>query len=404
MLGLLVFSNVSLIHCNVQKLRDAVHELESEGGLDPRELSSLIDRLQAVLCRALYEGSKRGDHLLTGQTTCAWVATTCRLSGPAASDRLCVGEQLEAMPQVAQALGSGEIGYQATSVICHFRKKLREDLRELCDEEQWISHAKEDSIKDLGWLADHVRYVLDPDGFDHGIEEDWGKRFLSISESGGMFHISGVLDREGGAALESAIDGLAKRLTEDDIRSPKQRRADALTEIVYHAMEAGSLPRHNRVRPQISVSTTIEGLTGELGAAASELHNGMPVSSKTVQRLACDGLLHRVLKADSVVIDVSRATPTVSAAQWRALKARYKRCCFPGCDRPINWTHPHHIEFRSRGGPSTMRNLLPLCFYHHRLVHEGAWQVVRTGEGLRFIPPERPVLTRRRWGERRRAV
>ena len=105
MLGLLVFSNVSLIHCNVQKLRDAVHELESEGGLDPRELSSLIDRLQAVLCRALYEGSKRGDHLLTGQTTCAWVATTCRLSGPAASDRLCVGEQLEAMPQVAQALG-----------------------------------------------------------------------------------------------------------------------------------------------------------------------------------------------------------------------------------------------------------------------------------------------------------
>ena len=115
----------------MQKLRDAVHELESEGGLDPRELSSLIDRLQAVLCRALYEGSKRGDHLLTGQTTCAWVATTCRLSGPAASDRLCVGEQLEAMPQVAQALGSGEIGYQATSVICHFRKKLREDLREL---------------------------------------------------------------------------------------------------------------------------------------------------------------------------------------------------------------------------------------------------------------------------------
>jgi len=22
----------------------------------------------------------------------------------------------------------------------------------------------------------------------------------------------------------------------------------------------------------------------------------------------------------------------------------------PGCDRPINWTSPHHIEFWSRGG------------------------------------------------------
>ena len=388
----------------MERLRAAVAELESDGNVDVAELSALIDRLQGLLSRAVAEAKKRGDHLLTGQTPCAWVASTCRLSPGSASDRLCVGEQLQAMPQVSQALSTGEIGYQAVSVICHFRKKLREDLRELCDEEQWIGHAKENSVKNLGWLADHVRYILDPDGFDHGIEEDWEKRFLKISESCGMFHISGVLDREGGAALESAIDCLSKRLTEDDPRSPKQRRADALTEIVYHAMEAGSLPRHNRVRPQISVSTTIEGLKGELGAAASELYNGMPVSSKTVQRLACDGTLHRVLKADSVVIDVGRATPTVSAPQWRALKARYKRCCFPGCDRPINWTHPHHIEFRCHGGPSTMHNLLPLCFYHHRLVHEGGWQVVRTDEGIRFIAPDRPVLTKRRWGERRWAA
>ena len=122
-----------------------------------------------------------------------------------------------------------------------------------------------------------------------------------------------------------------------------------------------------------------------------------------MQRLACDGLLHRVLKADSVVIDVGRATPTVSGAQWRALKARYKRCCFPGCDRPIGWTHPHHIEFRAHGGPTTMNNLLPLCFYHHRLVHEGGWQVVRTEEGIRFIAPDRIFAMRRRWGERQAA-
>ena len=51
-----------------------------------------------------------------------------------------------------------------------------------------------------------------------------------------------------------------------------------------------------------------------------------------------------------------------------------------------------------------MRNLLPLCYYHHRLVHEGGWQVTRTDEGLRFIPPERPLLTRRRWGESRWAA
>ena len=120
----------------------------------------------------------------------------------------------------------------------------------------------------------------------------------------------------------------------------------------------------------------------------------MPISSKTVQRLACDGTLHRVIKADSVVVDVGRATRAVSPAQWRALKARHRNCAAPGCDRPINWTGPHHVEFWARGGKSNLSNLLPLCYFHHRQVHEGGWQVVRAGEGVKFIPPDRVIPKR----------
>ena len=148
------------------------------------------------------------------------------------------------------------------------------------------------------------------------------------------------------------------------------------------------------MRPHISISTTIEGLKGELGAAASKLESGMPISSKTVQRLACDGTLCRVLKADSVVIDVGRATRAVSPAQWRALKARHRNCAAPGCDRPMNLTSPHHVEFWGRGGKSNLTNLLPLCYFHHRLVHEGGWQVVRAGERVKFIPPDRVIPKR----------
>src|SRR5207249_9572146 len=135
-----------------------------------------------------------------------------------------------------------------------------------------------------------------------------------------------------------------------DHMTAKQRRADALVEMAQHAMDEGKLPRRNGARPHISVNTTIEGLKGELGEAASQLGNGMPISSKTVQRLACDGTLHRVLKAESMVIDVGRAKRTAQPAQWRALKARHKTCAGPGCDRPIGWTHAHHIEFWAAGG------------------------------------------------------
>src|SRR3989442_12343582 len=130
--------------------------------------------------------------------------------------------------------------------------------------------------------------MLDPDSLDHGIEEDYEKQFLSISESSGMFHISGVLDREGGSALKTAIESLAKRIGVGDERTPKQRRADALVEVAHHAMDRGTLPRRNGVRPRINVNTTVEGLNGELGAAASELQSGPPVSRKTGQRLPSD--------------------------------------------------------------------------------------------------------------------
>ncbi len=363
---------------------------------DPKRMRSLIDALELEFCAMVRQVQKRGDHLVNGNITAgSWISQICGMSVPSAADRVCVGEQLESLPKVAEAVSKGEIGYQSASVICHLRDKLGEK-RDALDEEQWIGFAREYSVKNLNWLAAHTRYGLDPDGFERDAEENYEERFLHISEMNGMYHLSGVIDPEAGAALKSAVDALAKRLGQDDGRTPKQRRADALTEIVYHAMDEGKLPRRNGVRPHVTVTTTLEGLKGELGAAASELEPGLPISSKTVQRLACDGTLSRVLKADSVVVDVGRATRAISPAQRRGLKARHRGCCGPGCDRPINWTTPHHIEFWSRGGPSNLPNLLPLCYFHHRLVHEGNWQVIKVGREFRFLPPERLGIRRAR--------
>ena len=212
-----------------------------------------------------------------------------------------------------------------------------------------------------------------------------------------MFRIDGWLELSAGAVVKGAIDALAKPLGSDDGRSPKQRRADALTEL---AMFGGKGARP----PQIAVHTTIAGLKGEVGAAASELAEGTPISSKTVQRFACDGALHRVLKAESMVVDVGRAKRTAQPAQWRAMRARHKTCAWPGCDRPASWTQAHHIDLWREGGRTDLQRMVPLCYHHHRLVHEGGWHVVKAGERLEFVAPDRPVLIRRRWGESRWAA
>ena len=48
--------------------------------------------------------------------------------------------------------------------------------------------------------------------------------------------------------------------------------------------------------------------------------------------------------------------------------------------------------------------MVPLCMFHHRLVHEGGGQVIQVGDHLEFIPPHTPVMVKRRWGEWRRAA
>jgi hypothetical protein len=368
-----------------------------DGEIDPKQLSSLVDRLQLKFCQVVNRARERGEHRTFSPNISAvgWVADICFMSRNSAAERLCVGKQIESLPKVAEALRSGEIGYQPLAVICHLNEQLAEKGDRVV-EEDWVGYAQIFDVRKLRDLAAITRHVVDPDGFVKDANEDFEERRLHISQSGSLFIIDGVLDPEGGAALKSAIDALSKRHAPDDERTPRQRRADALTEIVFHAMDEGKLPRRNGVRPHITVTTTLEGLKGELGAPASQLEHGMPISSITVQRLACDGCLSRVLMADSQVIDVGRATRSVSAPQKRALRTRDKHCKFPGCDRPVSWTNPHHIEFWSRGGPTKLSNLVSLCYFHHRCVHEGGWQVVKAAHGFRFIPPERVVMRRLR--------
>jgi hypothetical protein len=38
-------------------------------------------------------------------------------------------------------------------------------------------------------------------------------------------------------------------------------------------------------------------------------------------------------------------------------------------------------------------DLISVCYYHHRLVHEGGWQVVKVGKEFRFVPPDRAMFS-----------
>src|SRR5712691_5827409 len=307
----------------LSKLMAAIREFQArqDRSFDNKELRAGIDALEGEFCTNARSSQKGGEHLVSGNITAAsWIARTCGMSVTSAADRLCVGAQLEELAKVAAALGSGEISYQSASVLCHLREQLG-DKKDLFDEEEMLGYAREFAVFSLRKLCNVARHVADPDGFFNEAEENYLRRRLHISQmSDGMYAVDGVLDPVTGASLKTAADALAKRKGPEDDRSRSQRMHDALGELVDHAMGQGTLPRRHGVKPHINLTTTIEGVKNELGAMPAELELSLPISTRTLERIACDCTISRVLLADSMVIDVGRATRVTSAPRRRALR------------------------------------------------------------------------------------
>jgi hypothetical protein len=85
---------------------------------------------------------------------------------------------------------------------------------------------------------------------------------------------------------------------------------------------------------------------------------------------------------------LSAADDADELALQRALNSRDKGTCrFPGCTHK-RYTDAHHIHHWARGGETKMSNLVTLCRFHHRKVHEGAVIVQVLDDGaIRFTQP-----------------
>src|ERR1700682_3788299 len=111
----------------LEEFEDAARKFlaRDERRVDPKRYRAVIDSLDGDFSTNARDCQRAGEHLVAGSITAAsWIARTCGMSVSSAADRVCVGEQLESLPKVAAALGSGEISYQSASALCHLHERL----------------------------------------------------------------------------------------------------------------------------------------------------------------------------------------------------------------------------------------------------------------------------------------
>jgi hypothetical protein len=113
------------------------------------------------------------------------------------------------------------------------------------------------------------------------------------------------------------------------------------------------------------------------------------IHPQTARRLVCTARVQRVFEDEAgQPLGVERMTREPSAWMMRQLRYRDYECTFPGCGAR-RFTQAHHNVWSKNRGLTVLDNLVLVCLFHHKLVHEHEWTVKRDADGtVRWFHPD----------------
>ncbi|HSS93084.1 MAG TPA: DUF222 domain-containing protein, partial [Candidatus Dormibacteraeota bacterium] len=233
-----------------------------------------LDEAELEFSRCAAEFSRTNEYLRDGfATPIDWIRLNCHMTGPAAADRVTVGEHLEKLAGSIEAVRTGEIGFTHLTAMSRTADVLsRSGTAAAFDEAALLPQACDNSAGRFFYICRHARHAADPKGFAAEEVEHVENRSLRLSRwQDGSFLLSGVLDPVGGAALRTALEPLARQTGKGDHRKRDRRLADTLVDLATHALDSGLIPQHASQRTHLQVTTSLETLLGMSGSPAAEM-------------------------------------------------------------------------------------------------------------------------------------
>ena len=325
--------------------------------------------------------------------TCAeWLAWRCGFELSTAREKVRTAHALRRLPAIAKAFAEGRLAYSKVRALTRVADLQQEDLL--------LEYALEASVHDVEERCRQIRNVA-PESAHHA-RRAWAGRSLTMwrDEGRGLMRFTVEVPIEEGELIRRALDravAAGEVTTEIDPRAAGDskraawcaQQADALVAVVKsylggaHGDEGGATADHY----QVVVHADGKAVKGAGGCS------DLPID--TVKRLLCDCSLVLVAEDEKgTPLDVGRKQRTVSTALRRALHARDRKCTFPGCHRK-RYLDGHHLKHWIDGGETVPENMTLQCEYHHRLLHEGAFRIVKEEDGaLRFVTADGRTIPR----------
>ena len=349
--------------------------------LEIDELDRAILRTAAKINTVTYEMltyvrefDERAGFLKWGFDRCSdWLHWRCDISMNAAREKVRVAHALKDLPGVSEAFEKGQLAYSKVRAMTRVANRANEaDL---------ITYALRVTTQRVEERCRQMRHVQP--GATESANQAYESRGVSIirNPDRGVMTITLEVPIEDGDVIVQALDKAAESQPDDvmiEDTSWRARQADGAVAMArsYLAGASGKAGGNGDAY-QILIHVDESALAGDSGRS--------DFPTEAVRRLTCDAGVVRVVDGpDDQPLSVGRKQRTVPPALRRALRARDSGCAFPGCHH-TRFLDAHHIKHWAHGGETSMDNLVMLCGRHHRLVHEGGYEIATDHQGERYF-------------------
>lgn len=328
-----------------------------------------IAAAQRRMLRLIGQADRRKSWVDVGaRDTAHWLSMRYGVSYWKAQRWIAAAHALEFLPGVAGALVSGELHMDKAVELTRFATPETESRLLI-----WAGGVSCGAIRRKADVA--TRRTRDE------VVDVERSRSLTwwTFDDGRRFGLQGELPSAHGAVVAKALDRLARDLPvmpdEEGSAGTQARRADALVALC----STGSRPEDEPDRATVIVHARLDDSSGEYGEC--EIEDGAAIDADSARRMTCNARRQTVLEDDGgLPVRLGRVTREPPAWMVRHLKYRDGECRFPGCGSK-RFTQAHHIVWWDQGGRTDLENLVLVCTFHHRLVHEYGWRVRREKDG-----------------------
>jgi hypothetical protein len=294
------------------------------------------------------------------------------------------------LPRVGAALIAGDIGYSTFQTIVYRTDLITDaDVMAAVDAElaakvwRWPSMTRDQ----LSASVDRVVARADRDAVRRAREQLADREFSLWDAGNGLTELFGRLATPDAHVVDARLNALAHSVCEEDPRTAKQRRADALAALATGAQRlpcrcgqptcpAATTPVPSPVVIHIVANqSTVAGTSPE---PAAIIGTDALIPAELVAQLAGSARMRPLVHPGD-------APPERGYVPSRALadfvRCRDLTCRFPGCDRPAVEADLDHTIPYSQGGHTHAANLKCLCRLHHLIKTFWGWRDQQLPDG-----------------------